>query len=123
VGPQQVSLRLDWTDELEARLAAHRGGAPSVTPAPEAPPEPGGGGDLPPALAAMMQDRRDDHVAAVEAARMAAIAAIPTQAWREIEARASSIGATAELLQDGGEIRIVLPLEDATVESSPVASA
>jgi Flp pilus assembly pilin Flp len=39
---------------------------------------------------------------------------LPPSAWREIQGRAASIGVTAELLADGGELHLVaeiLPLE------------
>jgi two-component system sensor histidine kinase DegS len=118
VAPERVTMRLDWGDELEARVSARRGAQPVPTAEPQSPQDAGVGKDLPPALAAMMEDRRADHVAAVEAARVAAIAALPAAAWRAIETRASTLGATAELLDDGGEMRIVVPLGDASNEAA-----
>jgi hypothetical protein len=120
VAPEEVSLRLDWGDELEARLSARRGVRPVTASASDGPPRPAEGKDLPPALAAMMEDRRADQVAAVEAARVAAIAALPTDAWHAIQARAMTLGATAELLDGGGEIRLVVPLSH---EPSAAATA
>ncbi len=68
-GPDRVSLRLDWGDQLEARVGgdagrrgAARGRQASRSPTAEA------GKDLPPALAAMIEDRRADERDAVEAA-------------------------------------------------------
>jgi hypothetical protein len=118
VVPEQVSLRLDWGDELEARLSARRGARSAPGPQPEAPPQAAEAKELPPALAAMMEDRRADRVAAVEAARVASIAALPLDAWRAIEARATTLGATVELLNDGGEIRLVVPLTDESGEAA-----
>ncbi len=106
-GPDRVSIRLDWgDDQVEGRVAAIRDAGPvaaGTTEAESSPPS----ADLPPALAAMLEDRRADRVAAVEAARVAAVASIPPAAWREIQQRASTTGVTVELLADGGEIRVV----------------
>jgi two-component system sensor histidine kinase DegS len=110
-GPERVTMRLDWGDHLEARIAASRSVAeiqrghgsvlPTAAPAPEA------GADLPPALAAMMEDSRSDEREAVEAAEREAIVVLPATTWREIQACASSISVVAELLADGGELRLV----------------
>ncbi|HEY7736749.1 MAG TPA: histidine kinase [Candidatus Limnocylindrales bacterium] len=121
VAPERVSLRLDWGEDLEARLSASRV-APGEAPAePAQPPQGGDGKELPPALAAMMEDRRADHVAAVEAARVASIAVLPTAAWRSLEERATTLGASAQLLDDGGQVRIVVPLGDVPQDSVPGA--
>jgi hypothetical protein len=117
--PDQVSVRLDWGDRLEARVAASRGGAVGgvVEAAPEEPEAPTGK-DLPPALAAMMEDRRADRRAKADAARDAARIALPPHAWREIQQRAATIGVEADLLSDGGELRLVVDLP-AAVEAEP----
>jgi two-component system sensor histidine kinase DegS len=109
LAPDRVALRLDWSaDEVEARVTATRATeAAPVSPAPEA--EPKRGKDLPPALAAMMDDRRDDRKAAAEAARTAAIVALPAAAWRDIQQRASTMGVTVELLDDGGTLHLAVP--------------
>ena len=70
-------------------------------------PAAGSADDLPPALAAMMEDRRSDERDAVQAAIRESIVAMPASTWREIQGRAASIGIVAELLADGGELRIV----------------
>ncbi len=108
LSPERVTLRLDWTEELEARLAAER----SITlPAghdealPEVPT-----GDVPDALKQMITDRHDARSAAVAAAEEAAIVVLPATARRDIMERAGSIGATVEMLAGGGELRLVVPL-------------
>ncbi len=114
--PEQIAMRLDWGEQLEARITATRAVAEvqrapgSIVPIPE------DGKELPPALAAMMEDRRTDEREAVEAAARNAIVILPATTWREIQSRAGSVGVTAELLADGGEVRIVAdipPLEPA----------
>jgi two-component system sensor histidine kinase DegS len=105
-GPDRVSLRLDWGDRLEARLTATRAATGLSTSGPgEVSTDPGD--DLPPTLAAMMEDRREDGRDAARAAIRGAIVVLPPSAWREIQGRAASTGVTAELLADGGELRLV----------------
>jgi len=116
-GPDSVTLRLDWSELVEARVTASRAGQP--TPAPTVnPPEPKTGKDLPPALAAMMEDRRADRQAAAEAARDAAIVTLPPAAWKEIQQRAATLGVTVELLEGGGCLRVATPIAEA-VASGP----
>ena len=100
--PERVSLRIDWGDEVQAELTAGR--AAVELPAPDLP---AAGESLPPALAAMVEERRAGHVAAVEAARRAAVVQLPTNAWRDLSGRAASLGMTAELLDEGGRVRLV----------------
>jgi two-component system, NarL family, sensor histidine kinase DegS len=110
--PDRVSIRLDWGDEVEARITAERA-APETA---SAPPEPapaerkrgrGKQEELPAALAAMIEDRRADQTAAVEAARLAALVPLPPAAWREIQDRAATLGIRAELLAEATEVRLV----------------
>jgi histidine kinase len=116
-GPDSVTLRLDWSELVEARVTARRAGG--TAPAPTAnPPEPKTGKDLPPALAAMMEDRRADRQAAAEAARDAAIVTLPPAAWKEIQQRAATLGVTVELLEGGGCLRVATPIAE-PVTSSP----
>jgi two-component system sensor histidine kinase DegS len=112
IRPERVTMRLDWADELEVRVAAFRSGTASAPPEPETPGA-GSGREFSPTLAAMMDDRQADHMAAVEAARVAAIAVLPPTAWRELESRAATLGVTAELLRDGGELRLAVRIDDA----------
>ena len=111
LAPDRVTLRLDWTEELEASLVASR--APAVIdghdePLPEVPT-----GDVPDAIKQMIQDRHDARVAAVTAAEQAAIIVLPPAARRDIQERAGSIGASVEVLAGGGELRLVVPLPPA----------
>jgi len=105
--PDHVTLRLDWAEQLEARIGATRAIADAKRvsnidiPAPEA------GKDLPPALAEMFEQRLADERQAAENAIRDSIVALPAGNWREIQSRASSIGVTAELSSDGSELRLV----------------
>ena len=87
---ERVSIRLDWAEQLEARVAgiAGRRRAHGRT-RPRRPPR---DKDLPPALAAMMEDRRADARDAIEAARREAIVVLPPSTWREIQGRAATLG-------------------------------
>jgi two-component system sensor histidine kinase DegS len=105
--PDRVTLRLDWSEELEARLAAERA---VVLPdgegeLPDAPAD-----DVPDAIKQMIQDRHEARTAAVAAAEQAAIIVLPNSARRDILERAGSIGASVEILGGGGEVRLVVPL-------------
>jgi two-component system sensor histidine kinase DegS len=116
--PDRVSLRLDWGEHLEARIAAVRAVADHVRPSTvDTPPETGK--DLPPALAAMIEDRRADERDAAEAAIRDSIIVLPPTTWREIQARAASIGVIAELLADGGELRLVATIPAAETHEAP----
>ena len=102
-GPERVSIRLDWSDQLDVRVRAERTPVrvPEVTePSPPQSSRGRGKGkqqDLPPALVAMIAERREDRAAAVETARRAAIVPLPAAAWREIQDRAATLGIRAEL--------------------------
>jgi hypothetical protein len=123
-----VTLHLDWSEQLEARVAASRAVIDPVRSAGATDiPEPEAAADLPPALAAMLEERREVEREAAEAAVRRSIVALPPATWTEIQARATSIGVTAELLSDGGEVRLVAdlpPLADAaTPDPAPEAAA
>jgi two-component system sensor histidine kinase DegS len=105
--PDRVTLRLDWAEKLEARIAATRAVAEPRRRSDVDLPAPEPGKELPPALAAMFEERLADEREAAEAAIREAIVALPASNWREIQGRASSIGVTAELLSDGSELRLV----------------
>ena len=128
--PDRVSLRLDWSEQVEARVAATRAviaPPPGDVPAEPPPPPPkskkkgGEPEELPPALAAMIEDRQADARDAAEVARLESIVVLPPSTWREIQGRAASIGVTAELLAEGGELRLVADIP--VVETEPAASA
>jgi two-component system, NarL family, sensor histidine kinase DegS len=112
--PDRVWVRLDWSDQIDARIgtvSAPRAGSPEE-PEQAATGKPQKGRDkkpveLPPALVAMMDDRKADRAAAEEAARKAASVVLPAGSWREIQQRAATIGVTAKLLGDGTELHLV----------------
>jgi len=110
LGPEQASIRLDWGDHLEARVAASRSVAQIEHPPGTVVPIPEDGKELPPALAAMVEQRRADEREAIEAAEREAIVVLPSTTWREIQSRAASVGVVAELLAGGGELRLVADL-------------
>ena len=117
--PDRVVLRLDWSRaSLEAVVRSVRepsDGSPVVAAEPaeaeagragrmrsKPKPEP----ELPAALAAMIDERRDEQAAA-EAAIVAPIP-LPAKSWRDVQARATTLGAEAELSDDGSQVRIVV---------------
>jgi two-component system sensor histidine kinase DegS len=123
--PDRVALRLDWSDELvEARLTATREPTAAMSHADREVSEAtqavdAATKDLPPALEMMLEDRRERAEGAAVAAREAAIVALPSAAWREIQQRAATTGVSAELGEGGGELRLradITEPEDATTE-------
>jgi two-component system sensor histidine kinase DegS len=135
VAPMTVSLQVDWSDGVEAMITARRGSAEEAAAAAAAAavdeqkvPSGKSGKELPPALAAMMEDRKADRQAAAEKARDATIAALPANAWHEIQQRAASIGVDVELLDGGGTLRVAVPATEsadatATADAATPASA
>jgi two-component system sensor histidine kinase DegS len=111
--PERVWVRLDWSDQIDARIGTVSTPLAAASPEPEeAAPVKQKGRDkkpveIPPALAAMMDDRRADKEAAAEAARKAASVTLPAGSWSEIKQRAATIGVTAKLLGDGTELHLV----------------
>ena len=97
---EQMTFRLEWSaDQLDATISATRAAAAAKTG--EVPAAPASK-DLPPALAAMMEDRRVDARTAAESAQREAIVKFPPTTWREVQARAATLGLTIELRADGG---------------------
>ncbi|HEY6568779.1 MAG TPA: histidine kinase [Candidatus Limnocylindrales bacterium] len=107
LGPERVQVRLDWTDELEARVIAER--APKLPGDGEALPDIPTD-DMPDAIREMIMQRHEDRKAAVEAAEAAAIVELPAAVLRDVTDRASSIGGRVEMLAGGGELRVLVPL-------------
>ncbi len=121
--PERVELRLDWTNgTLEAVVRSIREAVGQVAveePGARASGEDESGrgrlrgrakpeAEMPAALAAMIEDRRDEKAAA-QAASVAPIG-LPIRSWRDVQARAATIGARAELADDGSEVRITVDL-------------
>ena len=114
--PDLISIRLEWSDKLEARVAARRedgeeaaaeeeGAAASESAAPagsrrgRAPER-----ELPEALKAMI----DEQLAgSVRAAKKGQAMSLPANTWREVQQRAETIGCTAELADEGREVVLV----------------
>jgi hypothetical protein len=108
LGPDRVSVRLDWTDVLDIRISARRAAAPlqDDEPLPSVPT-----GDVPQAIKQMIQDRHDARQAALAAAEAAAIVVLPAATQRDVTERAGVIGATVEIVAGGGEVHLVVPIE------------
>ena len=108
--PDRVTVKLDWSERFEASVRATRGvAAPApVETAVDAPRKKGD--ELPPALAAMIEDRRANEREAFEAARLDSMVSLTAGTWRELETRAATLGIDAELLADGGELRVAVDL-------------
>jgi len=111
--PDQVSLQLDWSEVLVAKVHATRTPKAASAAAAEEAAVPSSA-DLPPALAAMVEDRRAAARDAVETARRESIVTLPPTAWREIQGRAATIGVAAELLDEGSELQLVVQLPAAS---------
>jgi hypothetical protein len=113
--PDRVSVGLDWSeDRVEGSVSAVRDRSAVIEEAErkaaevasQALSKPKGKEQPSPTLVAMMEDRREQAEAEAAAARSAAIVSLPSQVWREIQQRAATLGISAELLGDGGELRI-----------------
>ncbi|HYK94586.1 MAG TPA: histidine kinase [Candidatus Dormibacteraeota bacterium] len=114
--PDRLSLHLDWGEHLDVELTA--GKNPVAVPDPELPPE---GAELPPALAEMVGERRRTYQEALEAARIASLSRLPDQAWRDISARARILGVTAEMLDDGARLHLIVELAPAEAAAALAA--
>jgi two-component system sensor histidine kinase DegS len=99
--PRRVWIRLDWGDQVEARISAH---ADAPTARPEAAAA-ATDASTPAALVQMIDDRRTAEAIGANEARPSHV--LPTKAWREIAQRATTLGMVAELLAGGTEVRIV----------------
>jgi two-component system sensor histidine kinase DegS len=110
--PDRIAIRLDWSEDVvEARVNADRdptkqevAADQEVAAAVKA--VAGTDKDLPPALESMMADRRERAEARSVAAREAAIVALPTSTWREIQNRASTTGIFAALTDGGATLQL-----------------
>ena len=108
--PDQVTMKLDWSDRLTADVVAMRAlPEPPAGPDIEIPTEEAGK-NLPPALAALVEDRRSAERDAAAAAVRASVVILPTSTWREIQDRAASVAVVAELRADGGHLHLATEL-------------
>ena len=113
--PRRVTIRLDWGDQIEARIAAH-----GEAPAARSEPAPAADASTPAALAQMIDDRRT--AAAIGEAEATPSHVLPAKAWRDILQRAATLGMVAELLAGWTEVRIVASATtDGAGEASPAA--
>jgi hypothetical protein len=118
-GPDQVSLKLDWSDRLTADVVATRAVAEHDSANEIAIPTEEAGANLPPALAALVEERRVAERKAAAAAVRASIVVLPKPTWREIQDRAASVSVEAELRADGGHLHLAtdLPASDAPMSA------
>jgi len=101
--PDTISLAIDWGEALVVTLKASR------TPKEVRDMDFAEDGEvMPPALAAMVAERRAKHEQAVAAARKAAVIRLPTSLQRDLTHRAQTIGLGAEILDDGGCLRLTV---------------
>jgi two-component system sensor histidine kinase DegS len=127
--PNRISIRFEWGPEkTEARIAARRDDAeageqvvevtPDVLESPDKAdkrnradkrdkrtksPE----REIPEALRAMIDETRANKVN--RAARTHQPLALPANTWREVQQRSDTIGVSAELVDEGREVVLVLP--------------
>ena len=112
VRPDRIAIRLDWSEDLvEARVTAERDPTKQMAEAEHEVAEAlkaveATDKDLPPALESMMTERRERAEAKSVAAREAAIVALPTATWREIQQRAATTGIFAALTDGGAALQL-----------------
>jgi two-component system sensor histidine kinase DegS len=90
----RVSVKLDWMDRLAVGIASWRDPAGVDEPEIQRP-----SGDVPPALAAMIEDRR-----------LAFRPHLAEETLQDIRARAVALGATLDDLDEGSELRLLVPV-------------
>ncbi len=112
--PDRVAIRFEWAaDKTEARISARREDAETIEE-PEVdeslPPDKRGKTaerEIPEALKAMIDETRAAKVE--RAGRANQPLTLPANTWREIQQRSDTIGVTAELVDEGREVILVLP--------------
>jgi two-component system sensor histidine kinase DegS len=112
--PDRVSIRFEWAhDKTEARISALREGTADLDE-PEVdeslPIDKRGktvDREIPEALKVMIDETRAAKV--TRAARSNQPLALPPNTWREIQQRSDTIGVSAELVDEGREVVLVLP--------------
>jgi two-component system sensor histidine kinase DegS len=110
--PDRISIRFEWAGRTEARISARREDVEAfeeIEIEPPAPPEKKGKNaerEIPEALKAMMEETRATK--ATRAARANQPLVLPSNTWREIQQRADTIGVSAELVDEGREVVLVL---------------
>ena len=111
--PDRISIRFEWaTDKTEARISARREDAEvAVEPEVEEPQLTDKRGkpierEIPDALRAMIDETRAAKV--TRAARANQPLSLPANTWREVQQRSDTIGVSAELVDEGREVVLVL---------------
>ena len=111
--PDRISIRFEWaTDKTEARISARREVAEvAVEPEAEEPQLTDKRGkpierEIPDALRAMIDETRAAKV--TRAARANQPLSLPANTWREVQQRSDTIGVSAELVDEGREVVLVL---------------
>ena len=113
--PDRISIRFEWAaDRTEARIAARRDDLEDVAVAvEETPPAPGdkrqkgSEREIPEALRAMIDETR--AAKASRAAHTQQPLTLPANTWREVQLRSDTIGVSAQLVDEGREVVLVLP--------------
>ena len=111
--PDRVSIRFEWGSErTEARVSARLDGEEAIEESEADEPSPVDKRDktvereIPEALKAMIDETRAAQVS--RAARATQPLALPANTWREVQQRSDTIGVTAELVDEGREVILVL---------------
>jgi two-component system sensor histidine kinase DegS len=111
--PDRVSIRFEWGSErTEARVSARRDGEEAIEESEADEPSPVDKRDktvereIPEALKAMIDETRAAQIS--RAARATQPLALPANTWREVQQRSDTIGVTAELVDEGREVILVL---------------
>jgi two-component system, NarL family, sensor histidine kinase DegS len=112
--PDRISIRIEWGTDTEARIAATRETVEVEEPEPEPEAAPAkdrkgktGEAEIPDALRAMIDETKAAKVS--RAARATQPLALPANTWREVQQRADTIGAVAQLVDEGRVVVLVLP--------------
>jgi two-component system sensor histidine kinase DegS len=103
--PARAAVRMSWDDGVTVEVTAERDPIPPPADAEPIPDPPAA--DVPPALAAMIEDRRRAAMPAPPE-----IVSLPAATWRDLAARAATLGVGAELLDEGARLRLVAPGSD-----------
>jgi len=113
--PDLISIRLEWSNNLEARVAARREDQTETAEAEDGADAAGDAAtgshrgrtperELPDALRAMI----DEQLAGTaRAAKKVQTLALSANTWREVQQRAETIGCTADLADEGREVILV----------------
>jgi two-component system, NarL family, sensor histidine kinase DegS len=112
--PDRISIRVEWGTSTEAHVAAARSAGEAEEPEVEptvAPMKDKKGrsveSEIPDALKAMIDETKAARVSRSQ--RVTQPLALPPNTWREIQQRADTIGVSAQLVDEGRELVLLLP--------------